>query len=233
MVKKGGLPGDEIQMNGVSRTIENNTVKGAWLKNKSTLTANNIIFVDAPTNPGGKGEVAVDGGSTLNMTGGAIKVADDYFTVEEGSNASITDAEVTSGAYANNASITMTNSKISGRTLYAGDKWENDAPLPLGKADGQPGKLQVNGGTVNVALIWGQASRKDDYSDNKGGVNFGENAEVTVNGTEGLKLPDGKVLTGIYATEQGEVYFDGAKKQLSVKFMPMIIRLWDFPRLQM
>lgn len=40
--------GDQIQMNGVSKTIENNTVEGAWLKNKSTLTANNIIFVDAP-----------------------------------------------------------------------------------------------------------------------------------------------------------------------------------------
>lgn len=208
-----GAMADEIQMNGVSKTIENNTVKGAWLQNKSTLTANNVTFVDDPTNLSGKGEVAIDGGSTLNMTGGAIKVADDCFTVEEGSTANITGAEVTSGAFANNASITMTNSTISGGTLYAGDKWENDAPLPLGKVnDQQPGKLQVNGGTVNVALIWGQASRKDDYSDNKGGVNFGENAEVTVNGTEGLKLPDGKVLTGIYATEQGEVYFDGAKK---------------------
>lgn len=207
-----GAMADEIQMNGVSKTIENNTVKGAWLQNKSTLTANNVTFVDDPTNLSGKGEVAIDGGSTLNMTGGAIKVADDCFTVEEGSTANITNAEVTSGAFANNASITMTNSTISGGTLYAGDKWENDASLPLGKVnDQQPGKLQVNGGTVNVALIWGQASRKDDYSD-KGGVNFGEDAEVTVNGTEGLKLPDGKVLTGIYATEHGTVRFNGAKK---------------------
>lgn len=210
----GGMAaGDEIQMNGDSQTIENKTVKGAWLQNKSTLTANNIIFEDAPTNPGGKGEVAIDGGSTLNMTGGAIKVADDYFTVEEGSTANITDAVVTSGAYANNASITMTNSTISGRTLYAGNEWENNAPLPLGKVnDQQPGKLQVNGGTVNnVALIWGQASWKDGAS-NVGGVYFGKDAEVTVRGTEGLKLPDGKVLTGIYATEHGIVRFDGAKK---------------------
>ena len=208
----GGMAaGDEIQMNGDSQTIENKTVKGAWLQNKSTLTAKNIIFVDAPTNPDGKGEVAIDGGSTLNMTGGAIKVADDYFTVEEGSTANISDAEVTSGAYANNASITMTNSKISGRTLYAGNEWENNAPLPLGKADGQPGKLQVNGGTVNVALIWGQASWKDGAS-NGGGVYLGKDAEVTVQGAEGLKLPDGKILTGIYATEHGIVRFDGAKK---------------------
>lgn len=212
--EKEGLPGDEIQMNGVSRTIEDSTVKGAWLKNKSTLTANNIIFVDAPTNRDGKGEVAVDGGSILNMTGGAIKVEKDYFTVEEGSTANIKDAEVTSGAYANNASITMTNSKISGRTLYAGNKWDKNAALPLGKVnDQQPGKLQVNGGTVNVALIWGQASSRDeDDGSNAGGISFNNDAEVTVNGTEGLKLPDGKVLTGIYATEHGMVYFDGAKK---------------------
>lgn len=212
-----GAMADEIQMNGVSKTIENNTVKGALLQNKSTLTANNVTFVDDPTNHDekgivGKGEVAVDGGSILNMTGGAIKVEKDYFTVEEGSTANITDAEVTSGAYANNASITMTNSKISGRTLYAGNKWDKNAALPLGKVnDQQPGKLQVNGGTVNVALIWGQASSRDDGSD-AGGISFNNDAEVTVEGTEGLKLPDGKVLTGIYATEHGEVYFDGAKK---------------------
>lgn len=208
-----GAMADKIQMNGDSQTIENKTVKGAWLQNKSTLTANNVTFVDDstnPTNPSGKGEVAIDGGSTLTMTGGAINVADDYFTVEEGSTANITDAVVTSGAYANNASITMTNSTISGRTLYAGNEWENNAPLPLGKVnDQQPGKLQVNGGTVNVALIWGQASLKDGA---EGGVYFGKDAEVTVRGTEGLKLPDGKVLTGIYATEHGIVRFDGAKK---------------------
>lgn len=212
-----GVMADEIQMRGDSKTIENKTVKGALLDDKSTLTANNVTFVDDKTNTSGQGEVAIDGGSTLNMTGGAIKVADDCFTVEEGSTANITNAEVTSGAFANNASITMTNSKISGKTLYAGNKWENDAPLPLGKVnDQQPGKLQVNGGTVDVALIWGQASVKDGAS-NEGGVYFGKDAdgkgaEVTVEGTEGLKLPDGKVLTGIYATEQGEVYFDGAQK---------------------
>lgn len=209
--EKGGLPGDEIQMDGGSRTIKENTVKGAWLKNKSTLNADNIIFKDAPSNRDGKGEVAVDGGSILNMTGGAINVADGYFTVEEGSTANITKAEVTSGAFANNASITMTDSTISGGTLYAGNVWEEDAPLPSEKADGQPGKLQVNGGTVNVALIWGQASVKGNAS-NAGGVYFGKDAEVTVKGTKGLKLPDGKVLTGIYATEHGTVKFDGAKK---------------------
>ena len=204
-----------------SETIEGKIVHGAWLDDKSMLTASNVTFVDDTTNYDekgfvGKGEVAVDGGSTLNMTGGAINVEKDYFTATGGSVVNIKDAEVTSGAYANNANITMENSQISGRALYAGNDWEKDAPLPSEKADGQPGKLQVNGGTVNVALIWGQASWKDGAS-NEGGVYFGKDAEVTVQGTEGLKLPDGKVpdgkvLTGIYSTEHGKVYFEGIKK---------------------
>lgn len=213
-----GVMADQYKWDqGDSHKLENSTVQGVLLDNKSELTAKNVTFVDDPENYDekgfvGKGEVAVDGGSTLNMTGGAIEVSDDYFTATGGSVVNIKDAKVTSGAYANNANITMENSQISGRTLYAGDKWENDAPLPLGKVnDQQPGKLQVNGGTVNVALIWGQASVKGDAS-NEGGVYFGKNAEVTVYGTEGLKLPDGKVLTGIYSTEHGMVYFDGAKK---------------------
>lgn len=213
-----GVMADDIQMRGDSKTIENQTVKGAWLDEKSMLTANNVTFVDDPTNhdedpttPDGLGEVAVDGGSTLTMNGGAIKVSNDYFTAKGGSVVNIYGAEVTSGAYANNANITLENSKISGRALYAGNDWEKDTPLPLGKAEGQPGKVQVNGGTVNVALIWGQASWKDGAT-NAGGVYFGKDAEVTVRGTEGLKLPDGKVLTGIYATEHGIVKFDGAKK---------------------
>ena len=135
--EKGGIPGDEIQMNGVSQTIEKSTVKGARLQNKSTLTANDVTFVDAPSNPRSEGEVAVDGGSTLNMTGGAINVSDGYFTVEEGSTANITGAVVTSGAFANNASITMTDSTISGGTLYAGNKWDKNAALPLGKVNDQ------------------------------------------------------------------------------------------------
>lgn len=206
---------------GDSHTLKNSTVHGVWLDNKTTLTATNVTFVDDPANKDdegnviGKGEVAVDGGSILNMTGGAINVSKDYFTATEGSVVNIKDAEVTSGAYANNANITMENSKISGRALYAGNDWEKDTPLPLGKAkaDGQPGKLQVNGGTVNVALIWGQASVFwKDGALNEGGVYFGKDTEVTVRGTEGLKLPNGNVLTGIYATEHGGVTFDGAKK---------------------
>lgn len=217
-----GVMADEYTWNdGESHTLENSTVQGVLLDNKTTLTATNVTFVDDPANKDaegnviGKGEVAVDGGSILNMTGGAINVSKDYFTATEGSVVNIKDAEVTSGAYANNANITMENSKISGRALYAGNDWEKDTPLPLGKAkaDGQPGKLQVNGGTVNVALIWGQASVFwKDGALNEGGVYFGKDTEVSVRGTEGLKLPDGKVLTGIYATEHGGVTFDGAKK---------------------
>lgn len=127
-----GAMADEIRLGenseAESETIENKTVKGAWVKNKSTLTANKVTFVDDPSNPDGKGidgkgEVAVDGGSTLIMNGGAINVEKDYFTATGGSVVNIKDAKVTSGAYANNANITMENSQISGRALYAGNDW--------------------------------------------------------------------------------------------------------------
>lgn len=209
-----GVMADEIQMRGDSKTIENKTVKGALLDDKSMLTANNVTFVDDPTNPDGKGidgqgEVAVDGKSLLTMNGGAIHVANDYFTATGGGNVNLTGVDVTSGAYANNASITMKNSTISGRTLYAGNEWKDGVPLET--SDNQRGVLHISGGTVNVALVWGQNSRVKEAEEGPG-VYFEDGAEVTVKGTEGLKLPDGRVLTGIYATDRGVVKFDHAAK---------------------
>lgn len=81
-----GAMADQIRMSeGESGTIESQIVKGVWLRDGAKLTANNVTFVDDPTNhdedpttPDGLGEVAVDSGSTLTMNGGAIKVATDY-----------------------------------------------------------------------------------------------------------------------------------------------------------
>ncbi len=204
-----GAMADQIRMSeGESGTIESQIVKGVWLRDGAKLTANNVTFVDDPTNhdedpttPDGLGEVAVDSGSTLTMNGGAIKVATDYFTADGGT-ADITGATVTSGAYANNGTITMKNSTISGRALYAGNVWENNVPIA---ADGQRGTIYVNGGTSNVALVWGYDSEgKDGVED--GGVYFKNGANVTVQGTKGLPV-DGKVLTGVYATDGGRVEF--------------------------
>lgn len=206
-----GAMADEIRLGEKwetkSETIEGKIVHGAWLDDKSMLTAKNVTFVDDPTNYDekgfvGKGEVAVDGGSTLNMTGGAIKVSNDYFTATEGSVVNIKDAEVTCGAYANNANITMENSQISGRALYAGNVWGNNVPIA---ADGQRGTIYVNGGTSNVALVWGYDSEGKDGGED-GGVYFKNGANVTVQGTKGLPV-DGKVLTGVYATDGGRVEF--------------------------
>lgn len=204
-----GVMADQIRMSeGDSRTIEGQTVKGVWLRDGAKLTANNVTFVDDPTNhdedpttPDGLGEVAVDSGSTLTMNGGVIKVATDYFTAEGGT-ADITGATVTSGAYANNGTITMKNSTISGRALYAGNVWKNNVPIA---ADGQRGTIYVNGGTSNVALVWGYDSEGKDGAQD-GGVYFENGAKVTVQGTEGLPV-DGKVLTGVYATDGGRVEF--------------------------
>lgn len=201
---------DEYTWNdGESHTLENSTVQGVLLDNKSELTATNVVFVDDPGNPDSKGEVAVDGKSLLTMNGGAIHVANDYFTATGGGNVNLTGVDVTSGAYANNASITMKKSTISGRTLYAGNDWKDGVPLET--SDSQRGVLHISGGTVNVALVWGQNSRVKEAEEGPG-VYFEDGAEVTVEGTEGLKLPDGRVLTGIYATDRGVVKFDHTAK---------------------
>lgn len=205
-----GVMADEYTWNdGESHTLENSTVQGVLLDNKSELTATNVVFVDDPGNPDSKGEVAVDGKSLLTMNGGAIHVANDYFTATGGGNVNLTGVDVTSGAYANNASITMKNSTISGRTLYAGNDWKDGVPLET--SDNQRGVLHISGGTVNVALVWGQNSRVKEAEEGPG-VYFEDGAEVTVEGTEGLKLPDGRVLTGIYATDRGVVKFDHTAK---------------------
>lgn len=205
-----GAMADEYTWNdGESHTLENSTVQGVLLDNKSELTATNVVFVDDPGNPDSKGEVAVDGKSLLTMNGGAIHVANDYFTATGGGNVNLTGVDVTSGAYANNASITMKNSTISGRTLYAGNDWKDGVPLET--SDNQRGVLHISGGTVNVALVWGQNSRVKEAEEGPG-VYFEDGAEVTVEGTEGLKLPDGRVLTGIYATDRGVVKFDHTAK---------------------
>lgn len=204
-----GVMADELHLTGSDseQTIQNRTVKGAWLEDGAKLTATNVTFVDDPTNDStpvaGKGEVAVDGsGSTLTMNGGAINVANDYFTVEDGGTANITNATVTSGAYANNGSITLKDSTISGRALYAGNEWKDNVPLTT--AEGKWGTINVSGGTANVVLIWGYDSWEDGGEGGDGGIYFKDGANVTVKGTEGLPV-NGKVMTGIYATDRGVV----------------------------
>lgn len=134
-----------------SFTVSNQDVKGVLLQNGSKLTANHVNFIN-----GGKGssEISVDHRSTLTVNGGSIDSAQDAFNVNDGSKAEVNHAKVTTGAWANNAAITLKNSTTSGNWLYAGNAFpenENDkGPV----AEGLPvGSITIDGGTASVKNV--------------------------------------------------------------------------------
>lgn len=135
-----------------SFTVNNQDVKGVWLQNGSKLTANHVNFIN-----GGKGssEISVDNRSTLTVNGGSIDSDQDAFNVNDGSKAEVNEAKVTTGAWANNAAITLKNSTTSGTWLYAGNAFPenlNDKDDPV--EEGLPvGSITIDGGTASVKNV--------------------------------------------------------------------------------
>uniref|UniRef100_UPI004025684A autotransporter outer membrane beta-barrel domain-containing protein n=1 Tax=Dialister sp. TaxID=1955814 RepID=UPI004025684A len=136
-----------------SFTVSNQKVKGVWLQNGSKLTANNVHFIYGSK---GNSDISVDNRSTLTVNGGSIDSDQDAFNVNDGSKAEVNDAKVTTGAWANNAAITLKNSTTSGNWLYAGNAFpdpedENDkGPVK----EGLPvGSITIDGGTASVKNV--------------------------------------------------------------------------------
>lgn len=136
-----------------SFTVNNQDVKGVWLQNGSKLTANNVHFIYGSK---GNSEISVDNRSTLTVNGGSIDSDQDAFNVNDGSKAEVNHAKVTTGAWANNAAITLKNSTTSGNWLYAGNAFpdpeiENDkGPVK----EGLPvGSITIDGGTARVKNV--------------------------------------------------------------------------------
>ena len=136
-----------------SFTVSNQNVKGVWLQNGSNLTANNVHFIYGSK---GNSEISVDNRSTLTVNGGSIDSDQDAFNVNDGSKAEVNHAKVTTGAWANNAAITLKNSATSGNWLYAGNAFpdpeiENDkGPVK----EGLPvGSITIDGGTASVKNV--------------------------------------------------------------------------------
>lgn len=136
-----------------SFTVNNQDVKGVWLQNGSKLTANHVNFIN-----GGKGssEISVDNRSTLTVNGGSIDSDQDAFNVNDGSKAEVNEAKVTTGAWANNAAITLKDSTTSGHWLYAGNAFpdpeieNNKGPVK----EGLPvGSITIDGGTASVKNV--------------------------------------------------------------------------------
>lgn len=136
-----------------SFTVNNQDVKGVWLQNGSKLTANHVHFIYGSK---GNSEISVDNRSTLTVNGGSIDSDQDAFNVNDGSKAEVNHAKVTTGAWANNAAITLKNSTTSGNWLYAGNAFpdpedENDKG---DVAEGLPvGSITIDGGTASVKNV--------------------------------------------------------------------------------
>lgn len=134
-----------------SFTVSNQKVKGVWLKNGSKLTANHVNFIN-----GGEGEreIGLDTGSTLIVNGGSIDSEQDVFTVGDGSKAEVNHAKVTTGAWANNAAITLKNSTTSGNWLYAGNAFPENEDDKGDVAEGLPvGSITIDGGMASVKNV--------------------------------------------------------------------------------
>lgn len=134
-----------------SFTVSNQKVKGVWLQNGSKLTANHVNFIN-----GGKGssEISVDNRSTLTVNGGSIDSAQDAFNVNDGSKAEVNNAKVTTGAWANNAAITLKDSTTSGHWLYAGNAFPENEDDKGDVAEGLPvGSITIDGGMASVKNV--------------------------------------------------------------------------------
>lgn len=133
-----------------SLSITGKDVRGIWLTDGAKLTANNVNFNDKGT----ANEVCAEKGSTLIVNGGSITAPMGYFSADSGSTISTDNTTITTGAWANNAAITLKNSTTSGNWLYAGNAFpenENDTD-PVAK--GLPvGSITIDGGTASVKNV--------------------------------------------------------------------------------
>lgn len=154
-----------------SFTVSNQNVKGVWLQNGSKLTANNVHFIYGSK---GNSEISVDTGSTLIVNGGSIDSDQDAFNVNDGSKVEVNNAKVTTGAWANNAAITLKNSTTSGNWLYAG----NAFPDPEKENDNGPVKEGLPVGSITID--GGTASVKNVLVQNKGQFNITNGAVLDV-----------------------------------------------------
>ena len=134
-----------------SFTVSNQKVKGVWLQNGSKLTANNVHFIYGSK---GNSDISVDNRSTLTVNGGSIDSDQDAFNVNDGSKAEVNNAKVTTGAWANNAAITLKNSTTSGNWLYAGNAFPENEDDKGDVAEGLPvGSITIDGGMASVKNV--------------------------------------------------------------------------------
>lgn len=175
-----------------SLSITGKDVRGIWLTDGAKLTANNVNFNDK----GIANEVCAEKGSTLIVNGGSIAAPMGHFSADSGSTISTDKTTITTGAWANNAAITLKNSTTSGNWLYAGNAFPENENDKGNVAEGLPvGSITIDGGTATVKNVLVQ---------NKGQFNVTNGAVLDV--TKDTSAIDSKIeqsATGI--TKGGEI----------------------------
>lgn len=175
-----------------SLSITGKDVRGIQLTNGAILTANNVNFNDNGTS----NEVTAETGSTLIVNGGSITAPMRHFSADSGSTISTNGTTITTGAFANNAAITLKNSKTSGTWLYAGNAFPENEDDKGDVAEGLPvGSITIDGGTASVKNVLVQ---------NKGQFNVTNGAVLDV--TQDTSAIDSEIeqsATGI--TKGGEI----------------------------
>ena len=133
-----------------SLSITGKDVRGIWLTDGAKLTANNVNFNDKGT----ANEVCAEKGSTLIVNGGSITAPMGYFSADSGSTISTDNTTITTGAWANNAAITLKNSTTSGNWLYAGNAFPENENDKDDVAEGlRVGSITIDGGTASVKNV--------------------------------------------------------------------------------
>lgn len=169
-----------------SLSITGKDVRGIWLTDGAKLMANNVNFNDKGT----ANEVTAEKGSTLIVNGGSITAPLRHFSADSGSKISTNGTTITTGAFANNAAITLKNSTTSGTWLYAGNAFPENENDKGNVAEGLPvGSITIDGGTATVKNVLVQ---------NKGQFNVTNGAVLDV--TKGTSAIDSEIeqsATGI------------------------------------
>lgn len=133
-----------------SLSITGKDVRGIQLTNGAILTANNANFNDKGT----ANEVTAEKGSTLIVNGGSITAPMRHFSADSGSKISTNGTTITTGAFANNAAITLKNSTTSGTWLYSGNAFPENENDKGNVAEGLPvGAITIDGGTASVKNV--------------------------------------------------------------------------------
>lgn len=133
-----------------SLSITGKDVRGIQLTNGAKLTADNVNFNDKGT----ANEVTAEKGSTLIVNGGSITAPMRHFSADSGSTISTNGTTITTGAFANNATITLKNSTTSGTWLYAGNAFPENENDKGNVAEGLPvGSNTIDGGTASVKNV--------------------------------------------------------------------------------